>query len=121
MVSMDEQLCDALARDLDRAFESVVRDHQDRVFTIAFRLLGDPRDAEEVAQDAFVRAHRALAGYDAERIRALRLRAWLAAIVVNLARNRATRRRPPASLSIDRPGSDGRSLCRRSRSACSAC
>ena len=39
--------------------------HQDRIYSIALRMLGDPRDAEEAAQDAFVRAYRALAGYDA--------------------------------------------------------
>ena len=42
--------------------------HQDRLYSIALRMLGDPRDAEEAAQDALVRAYRALAGYDAARI-----------------------------------------------------
>jgi RNA polymerase sigma-70 factor (ECF subfamily) len=75
--------------------------HQDRLYTIALRLLGEPRDAEEVAQDALVRAYRAIAGYDADRILALRLRPWLASIAVNLARNRRRRldeRRPPLQL-----------------------
>jgi RNA polymerase sigma-70 factor (ECF subfamily) len=40
-----------------------------------------------------VRAYRALAEYDAERIRALQLRAWLARITMNLCRNRARARR----------------------------
>ena len=48
-----------------------------------------------MAQDALVRAYRAMAGYPAERIRELRLRPWLATIVVNLCRNR-TRRHAPA-------------------------
>ena len=50
------------------------------------------RDAEEAAQDAFVRAHRALATYDPERILELRLRPWLATIVLNLCRSRLARR-----------------------------
>jgi RNA polymerase sigma-70 factor (ECF subfamily) len=65
-------------------------------------LTGDPRDAEEVAQDAFVRAYRAIGGYDADRVRELRLRPWLATITVNLARNRRRRiidRQPPSALS----------------------
>ena len=66
--------------------------HQDRIYSIALRMLGDPRDAEEAAQDAFVRAYRALGGYDATRIRELRLRAWLATIVLNLCRSRIGRR-----------------------------
>ena len=99
---MDDTLPAALATDLDAAFETLVRSHQDRLYTIALRLLGDPRDAEEVAQDAFVRAHRAIAGYSPERTRELRLRPWLATIVVNLCRNRV-RRREPSLLRIDQP------------------
>jgi RNA polymerase sigma-70 factor (ECF subfamily) len=87
----DVDLARRLARDLDGTFEALVVAHQDRLFTIARRLLGDVHDAEEVAQDAFVRAYRALEGYPAERVRELRLRPWLAAIVVNLARNRRRR------------------------------
>ena len=59
----DSQLIAALARDLDGAFEALVLAHQDRLYSIALRMLGDARDAEEAAQDAFVRAYRALAGY----------------------------------------------------------
>jgi RNA polymerase sigma-70 factor (ECF subfamily) len=110
MVSMDDDLLGALAVDLDAAFEGLVLAHQDRLYTIALRVLGDPRDAEEIAQDALVRAYRALATYETDRVRALRLRPWLAAIVLNLARNRATRRREPRTTSLDQPGPDGRSL-----------
>jgi RNA polymerase sigma-70 factor (ECF subfamily) len=97
----DAALAAALARDLDRGFPRLVDGHADRLYTIALRLLGDRRDAEEVAQDALVRAYRAMAGYPPERIAALRLRPWLASIAVNLARNRRRRldeRRPPGSL-----------------------
>lgn len=97
----DVALAARLAEDLDAAFAGLVAAHTDRLYTIALRLLGDPRDAEEVAQDGLVRAHRAIAGYDPDRIRALRLRPWLASIVVRLARNRRRRaidRRPPIDL-----------------------
>jgi len=98
---LDAQLAARLAADLDRAYPILVVEHRDRLYTIALRLLGDPRDAEEVAQDALVRAYRAIAGYPASRTSELRLRPWLAAITVNLARNRRRRhvdRRPPAQL-----------------------
>jgi len=98
-----------LAADLDAAFERLVLAHQDRLYTIALRILGDARDAEEVAQDAFVRAYRAMATYDATRILDLQLRPWLTTIVVNLCRNR-TRRRTPLLVPLDapqRPGSGG--------------
>ena len=93
----DSELTERLARDLDGSFELLVRTHVDRCYTIALRVLGNPHDAEEVAQDALVRAHRALAGYDAQRIRELRLRAWLATIVVNLCRNRVRRHPLPTT------------------------
>jgi RNA polymerase sigma-70 factor, ECF subfamily len=82
-----------LADDLDGAFEALVRAHQDRLFTIAFRTSGDRHDAEELVQDCFVRAYRALATYPAARIRDLRIRGWLTTILLNAGRNRARIRR----------------------------
>jgi RNA polymerase sigma-70 factor (ECF subfamily) len=77
-----------------------VAHHQDLVYGIALRSTKRPADAEDLAQDTFIRAYRALVDYDAARIRDLRLRGWLAAIVSNLGRNRA-RRKPPASAGLD--------------------
>lgn len=97
----DVALAARLSTDLDRAFPALVDAHAGRLYTIAQRFLGVPSDAEEVAQDALVRAHRALADYDHDRIRALRLRPWLATITINLARNRRRRqadRRPATSI-----------------------
>jgi RNA polymerase sigma-70 factor (ECF subfamily) len=97
----DNALARHLAADLDRAFEALVMAHQDRLYTVALRLLGDTGDAEEVVQDAFVRAYRAMTGWPPERIATLRLRPWLASITVNLSRNRRRRladRRPALRL-----------------------
>jgi RNA polymerase sigma factor (sigma-70 family) len=100
---MDESLTALLARDLDLGFEKLVVAHQDRVYAMALALTASPPDAEEVAQDAFVRAHRALRGYPAERIEALHLRAWLHRIALNVVRNRARVRRP-LTQPLDAPG-----------------
>jgi len=90
-----------LADDLDGSFPEFLVHHQDLVYGIALRMTRRPADAEDLAQEAFIRAYRALTGYDAGRIRALRPRGWLAAITGNLGRNRARRRRPPtADLSV---------------------
>ena len=99
----DSTLIAALAADLDGSFMGLVLGQQDRIYSIALRMLGDPRDAEEAAQDAFVRAYRALAGYDPTRIQELRLRPWLATIVLNLCRSRLARRTAAgrAALSLD--------------------
>ena len=97
----DAALARRLAKDLGAGFPDLVDQHRDRLYTIALRLLGDRRDAEEVAQDALVRAFRAMQGYAPERIVTLRLRPWLASITVNLSRNRRRRaddRQPPGQL-----------------------
>ena len=98
VMDTDTALVARLARDLDAAFPDLVASHVDRLYTIALRQLGSASDAEEVAQDALVRAHRAMAGYEPDRIAGLQLRPWLAAITINLARNRRRRRsdREPA-------------------------
>lgn len=103
VMEADDRLATDLADDLDGSFEALVEAHQDRLYTIALRMLGDRGDAEEAAQDAFVRAYRALASYDGGRIRELRLRGWLTTILLNRCRTVATRRtaRGPRPVSID--------------------
>lgn len=66
------------------AWEQIVRHYQQPVFRLAYLLLGNAGDAEEVAQEAFVRAYLALDGFDETRP----LRPWLLQITRNLARNR---------------------------------
>jgi RNA polymerase sigma-70 factor (ECF subfamily) len=92
-ISDDSALAARLAADVDGTFETLVAAHGGRLFSIALRILGDRSDAEEAAQDAFVRAYRALGEYEPTRIRDLRLRGWLATIVVNVCRNRTRVRR----------------------------
>lgn len=87
------QLQSDLAADLDGSFEKLVRHYQDRLYGFAQRLAGNREDAEEIAQDAFVRAYRALKTYPADRVRALALRAWLYQIALNVFRNRVRRKR----------------------------
>ena len=94
------QIAAALARDVDGGFERFLNAYQDRVYGYALNLTANPSVAEEVAQDAFVAAYRALRTYPPARRRALALRAWLFAIVLNRVRNLA---RSPAAkqLSLD--------------------
>jgi RNA polymerase sigma-70 factor, ECF subfamily len=84
----DAALAERLAVDLDGSFEALVEAHAGRLFSIALRVLGDRSDAEEATQDALVKAYRAIEGYEPDRIRAIRLRPWLATIVLNVCRNR---------------------------------
>jgi RNA polymerase sigma-70 factor (ECF subfamily) len=79
---------------VERLFERMVHEHQDRIFGLGFALTGNRHDAEEVAQDTFLRAFRALLTYSPERIHELKQRAWLHRIAVNVARNRYRGVRP---------------------------
>ena len=66
------------------AWEPLVLAHQQAVFRLAYLLLGDPDDAEDVAQETFLRAWKYLRRFDATRP----LRPWLLSIASNLASNR---------------------------------
>jgi RNA polymerase sigma factor (sigma-70 family) len=81
----DDQALIARARggDLD-AYGALVARHQDVAFRTAYVISGDAADAEEAAQDAFVKAHAALGRFRA----GAPWRPWLLTIVANEARNR---------------------------------
>jgi RNA polymerase sigma-70 factor (ECF subfamily) len=81
-----------LARDLDHHFEDLVLAFQGGLYAYAFRMSGCAQDAEELVQDVFIRAYRALRTYEPDRIRSLALRAWLYRICLNLLRNRGKRK-----------------------------
>jgi RNA polymerase sigma-70 factor (ECF subfamily) len=67
-----------------RAFEDLVRTQQHRVYGLALRMLGNAAEAQDVAQEAFLRAHRGLAEFRGD----ARLSTWLYAIVSRLCLNR---------------------------------
>ena len=66
------------------AWDDLVRQHQDSVFRLAYLLLGDPDEAEDVAQETFIRTLQHLDRFD----ESLPLRPWLLRIASNLSRNR---------------------------------
>lgn len=80
----DANLVQQAALGQDGAWEAIVRTHGQAVFRLAFLLLSDAAEAEDVAQDVFVRAFRSLDRFDRSRP----LRPWLMRIAMNLARNR---------------------------------
>ena len=104
---MSDDLAQAarLAANLDASFEELVRTFQDRLYGFALRLTNSPQDAEEATQDTFVRAYRALQRYPSDRVRSLRLKAWLYQIELNVVRNQV-RRPAPKQVEIDGPIGD---------------
>jgi RNA polymerase sigma factor (sigma-70 family) len=91
-----EDLATALASDLDGAFPVMVDEMGRRLFWGLRRICGDHQEAEDLTQETFIRAYRALGQYGAERIRSMNLQPWLWTIAMNLGRNhlRDRSRRP---------------------------
>jgi len=98
----------AVAAGDHNALGHLVRRHQDRALRLARRVTGDPELAEDIAQEAFLRVHRAAKRYRPS----ARFTTWLHRIVVNLCWDHRRRWRPvgeaPAD-EVDRhsPGPDG--------------
>ncbi len=76
------------------SFERIVEEYQRRLYGFALRMTGNREDAEEIVQDAFVRAYRALGKMPLEQRRELRLQPWLYTITLNVTRNRLRAKRP---------------------------
>jgi RNA polymerase sigma-70 factor (ECF subfamily) len=77
-------LLDRLRAGEPRAFEELVRGYQHRVFGVAVRMLGSRAEAEEIAQEVFLRAHRAVADFRGD----AKLSTWLYGIASRLCLNR---------------------------------
>ncbi|MDO3700277.1 RNA polymerase sigma factor [Micromonospora sp. C28SCA-DRY-2] len=103
MEELAEQLTDLLAQDLDAGFTELVRVHARAVHAFLLRVSGSAAEADDLGQDAFLRAYTALQGYPPERRRALQPRAWLMTIAANVWRNhvRSNSRRPLSVMRVD--------------------
>ena len=101
--STHEDLAIGVHRRQDGAFERMVERFEKPLFNYAQRLLQNMPDAQEVVQDTFLRAHRALTSqYSAERCTELQLRPWLFRITRNLSHNKRRGRRQE----VERPMTD---------------
>jgi RNA polymerase sigma-70 factor (ECF subfamily) len=89
----DEELVDRAVGGDRQAFEELVIRYQDRVYNLLFRLTGSSADAEDLAQETFLKAYRALASFR----RGSKFYTWLFRIAVNagysLGRKQANRQR----------------------------
>ncbi len=103
MTTTLDRLPRRLAADRDGAFPDLVRTLQDGIFSGVIQFTRNRHDAEDVTQETFIRAYRALGSYDNERILSLQLRPWVWTIALNLCRNRSRTkaRHPEAPLIAD--------------------
>jgi RNA polymerase sigma factor (sigma-70 family) len=77
----DIQLIERILRGETAAYRALVNRHKDYAFTIAYRLLNNREEAEEAAQDAFVRAFNGLANFNRE----AKFTTWFYRVVINAA------------------------------------
>lgn len=91
--ALDLALIERVQRGEKRAFDLLVTRYQHRIIAVVSRYVQDWSDAQDIAQDAFIRAYRALANFRGDS----QFYTWLYKIAVNTAKNWlvAQGRRPP--------------------------
>jgi RNA polymerase sigma-70 factor (ECF subfamily) len=89
-----EQLADKAQAGCLVSFEKIVEQCKDRLFSYLVQLVGNAEDAEDIAQDTFIKAYRHLNSFDGR----ARFTTWLYAIAKNTAFSYLRRRKPNQSL-----------------------
>jgi len=91
----DEQLVERVFKGERRAFDLLVLRHQHRLLSMIGRIIRDPHEAEDIAQETFIKAYRALPNFRGESA----FYTWLYRIAINTANNHlvSRSRRPPDS------------------------
>ena len=79
------------------AFDQLVVKYQKPLYLLVLKMVGNPADAEDVAQEAFIRAFRSLDRFDSERP----FQPWLYRIAINLALTAINRRKQHASVTLE--------------------
>ena len=79
----DEELIAAWRAGRADSFDRLVERHMKRIYTLAFRLAGTHDEADDLAQETFIRAHRGLDRFRGE----AKFGTWVTRILLNLARN----------------------------------
>jgi len=93
----DEELVEACQAGEASAFDVLVARWEDPIRGAAYRFLGSEDEARDVAQEAFLKAYRALESFKRE----ARFSTWLYQIATNLCRDRLRRRRTRAAVSLE--------------------
>ena len=99
----DALLIEAFQRGDKKAFDELVIRHKDRIFNLCYRFLGDYEEANDSAQEAFVKAYGSLNTFRLESA----FSTWLYRIAVNACKNKlgsAAYRAKRKTVSLDNPG-----------------
>ncbi|AYC30564.1 RNA polymerase sigma factor SigW [Paenisporosarcina cavernae] len=85
------------------AFAEIVELYQDKLYRVCYRMLGNKQEAEDMAQEAFVRAYTNIHTFDTNR----KFSTWLYRIGTNLCIDRIRKKKPDYYLDATVPGTDG--------------
>ncbi|KON67306.1 RNA polymerase sigma factor SigW [Peribacillus butanolivorans] len=85
------------------AFGEIVELYKDKVFQICFRMLGNRQEAEDLAQEAFVRAFVNIRSFNIQ----MKFSTWLYRIATNLCIDRLRKKKPDYYLDAEVSGSEG--------------
>ena len=91
----DQQLVERVQKGDNRAFDVLVLKYQHRIYSLVTRFIRDPDEVQDVVQEAFIKAYRALPGFRGESA----FFTWLYRIAINTAKNYlvSRARRPPGA------------------------
>lgn len=91
----DQKLVERVQKGDKRAFDMLVLKYQHRIMGLIVRFVHDPHEAQDVAQEAFIKAYRALGNFRGDSA----FYTWLYRIAINTAKNYlvSRNRRPPSS------------------------
>ncbi|MFG6116023.1 RNA polymerase sigma factor SigW [Halobacillus sp. MO56] len=85
------------------AFEDVVSSYQNKVYQICFRMIGNAHEAEDLAQEAFIRAYTNIGRFDERR----KFSTWIYRIATNLTIDRIRKKKPDYFLDAEVKGTEG--------------
>ena len=96
--SVDKQLVERVRRGDKRAFDLLVLKYQHKIISIVGRYLGDRNDVQDVSQETFIKAYRAIPNFRGESA----FYTWLYRIAINTAKNHlVSKSRRPPNIDID--------------------
>jgi RNA polymerase sigma factor (sigma-70 family) len=100
----DEELLGLTAQGNMGAFGQLIERHKDRVYRVVYRMVGHEQDAQDLAQDVFLRAYRSLHTFRGD----ARFTTWLHRLTVNLTLDwLRSRGRRPVQVPLETEGDDG--------------
>jgi len=93
--SIDQALVERVQKGEKQAFDVLVLKYQNKIIQLVYRYVHDPEEAQDVAQEAFIKAYKALGRFRGDSA----FYTWLYRIAINTAKNYlvASGRRPPKS------------------------